>query len=303
MELYEIIRDELTENTVNDETKKIVVEYLRNLMWEDNVQETVLSMVSEHLENKKVESKEILEVSKVIASECLRLNETPLTNTSLLSEKKLVESEMTFDEKYQYLVNFPIQNKFFKDGQELHETSVHCLQDALGGVGYTLISASEVMEFTLQKLPEKECFYLVDDCDDETSMDSYTYLGKEIFEVLDKIVDTEKLILDHTENDEWEWALIDGKLVRYDELHREINQSQYIHDFHQHPVWVVQEVYDGIPEAPSIYMNVKDIYESSEIKNNDLSVGDVNELLQSDVKYYSDGADTEIRVFETVQNY
>ncbi|WP_251640106.1 hypothetical protein, partial [Staphylococcus aureus] len=82
------------------------------------------------------------------------------------------------------LETFPMRNEYYFNREVLEETSCHKLQDALGGVGYMLVTGEMLKEatdktffknFDVSKDYGKtitiadDMFFLLDECDDEES--------------------------------------------------------------------------------------------------------------------------------------
>lgn len=209
-----------------------VVEFAKMIPGEkDNIISSIHGYMVGLSQNGVIDSGEMYEALDIVKE----VFEDSGTNTHTFPsrEKELIELEMTMGEKLDYLNNFPIRNEFYKEGQFVDAVNCHRLEDALGGVGYALEC-------------KDDSFYLLDICGDDGDPDCYTYLGKEIIEVLEAVITSEKMDLDYSEELEYNWEMIDGKIIQHDGILRVMNPEQYIYDFHQRPTYVIQEIHRQI---------------------------------------------------------
>lgn len=146
------------------------------------------------------------------------------------------EKEMNLEEKAKYIAEYPLKTGYYMDDKLVFSDEDE-INEALQGMGYFLVTGSEMMESTGSKVDEdgdeivENGFYTLDTCDEEESVDSYSYVGMAIKEVIEHVVDWGILNLDYQENSEYEEIEVDGKVIEFEEVRRSSNLEKYEIDF------------------------------------------------------------------------
>lgn len=146
------------------------------------------------------------------------------------------EKEMTLEEKAKYIREYPLKTAYYMDDESVFSDEDE-LNEALQGVGYFLVTGAEMKKCTGSdknidgETVSDDDFYVLDTCDDDESVDSYSYQGKTIKEVIEEIVDWGILDLDYQENSEYEEIEVDGKVIEFEEIRRYSNLEKYELDF------------------------------------------------------------------------